>query len=164
MKGKGKFLRTVKKETPTVLSICATVGVVVTAAMAVKATPKALRLLHRVEEKKGGNLSRLEIIKTAAPIYAPAIGVGAATIGCILGANVLNRHQQAALASVYALASQSYNKYKNKVKELYGEEAHNSVMNAIAVENAKEVKIYAQSIAGSSSISLDTFDEEKHLF
>lgn len=162
MKGKTKFLRAVKKATPTILSVCATVGVVATAAMAVQATPKALRLIH--EEKKGEGLTKPELVKIVVPIYAPAIGIGAATIGCIFGANTLNQRQQAALASAYALASQSYTNYKSKVKELYGEEAHDTVMNSIAVEKSKEVKLYVPSIIGSSSISLDTFDEEKHLF
>ena len=49
--------------------------------------------------------------------------------------NVLSKRQQAALTSAYALLNDSYNNYKDKLKELYGEEAHQKIVDAIAAEN-----------------------------
>lgn len=60
--------------------------------------------------------------------YIPAAISGTATIFCIFGANVLSKRQQAALTSAYALLNDSYNNYKDKLKELYGEEAHQKIV------------------------------------
>jgi hypothetical protein len=57
---------------------------------------------------------------------------GAATITCIFGANVLNKRQQAAIMSAYALLDRTYKDYKDKVVELYGEESERKVKEAIA--------------------------------
>lgn len=80
---------------------------------------------------------------------------GTATMFCIFGANVLNKHQQAALTSAYALLNDSYNNYKDKLKELYGEEAHRKIIDAIAAEKAKDVYITADGICESTSLSFN---------
>lgn len=68
-------------------------------------------------------------------MYIPSVVMGVTTIACILGANVLNRHHQAALTSAYALLDRSYKEYKNKVVEMYGEEADEAVEEAIREEH-----------------------------
>jgi hypothetical protein len=113
------------------------VGVVATTVMAVKATPKAIELLKTAKEKKGEELTKLERVKTAGPAYIPTVVTGAATIACIFSAEILNKRQQAALTSAYALLNQSYKEYKNKVDELYGEEAGEKVRAEIAKDNYK---------------------------
>jgi hypothetical protein len=106
------------KHTSTILTCLGAAGVVATAVMAVKATPKALRLLQEAQEEKGEELTKLETVKTAAPAYIPAAGVCVATLGCIFGANVVNKRTQASLMSAYALLDQMHKEYKNKVKEI----------------------------------------------
>lgn len=123
-----------KKHGSTILSCAAVGGVVATAVAAVKATPKALDILEAAEEVKGEELTNFEKFKVAAPVYIPAVTIGASTIACILGANVLNKRQQAALASMYALADSSYKEYKAKVKEVFGEEGNRKVIQSIAVD------------------------------
>lgn len=118
------FLR---RNAPTILTCVGAAGVVVTSVMAVKATPKALKVVEQATEEKGEELTTLEVIKVAGPVYIPAIAVGASTVACIFGANVLNKRHQASLMSAYALLDNSYKEYKNKVKELYGEEADSTV-------------------------------------
>lgn len=53
-------------------------------------------------------------------------------------ANALNRRQQAALVSAYALVSRSYNDYQRKVKELHGIDAHRGIMEALAAEKEQK--------------------------
>lgn len=122
----------VKKNGSTILTCIGGAGVVATSVMAVKATPKALLMLHNAREEKGNDLTVMECVKTAAPAYIPAILVGASTIACIFGANALNRRQQASLMSAYALLDNSYKEYKSKVIDLYGEEADLQVREEIA--------------------------------
>lgn len=122
----------VKRNASTILTCVGGAGVVATSVMAVKATPKALRLLEQEKEEKGGDLSKLEVVKVAGPVYIPSIVTGITTLACIFSANVLNRRQQAALMSAYALLDSSYKDYKKKVGELYGEDAHVNVVGEIA--------------------------------
>ena len=121
-----------KRNSSTILSGIGVFGVVATSVMAVKATPKVLSLIEKKEEVKGEKLTKWEVVKVATPTYAPAVVTGLATIACILGANVINKHQQAALMSAYALLDKSYKEYKQKVDELYGKDAGKEVRAEIA--------------------------------
>lgn len=148
----------VRKYSPVALSCVASVGVVVTAVAAVKATPKAVMLIQADSRKKHDGdpyaATKKEAVVAAWKCYIPAVAIGASTIACIMGANALNRHQQAALTSAYALVQNSYKEYKDKLKELYGEEAHNAIMDSIVKEKCKDISIYTPGCFVSSS-SLD---------
>lgn len=54
--------------------------------MAVRATPKAVKMLEEAESEKGEYLTKLEIIRAAGPIYIPSVLLGVSTIACIFGA------------------------------------------------------------------------------
>lgn len=131
----------VKRNAPTILTGLGAAGVVTTAVLAVKATPKALALLEEAKEQKGEELTKTETVVVAGKVYIPTVLVGVGTLVCIFGANVLNKRSQAALMSAYALLDGSYKEYKAKVKELHGEEGHGEVVQAIAVDKYKEDKL-----------------------
>lgn len=131
----------VKRNSSTILTCVGGVGVVATSVMAVKATPKAIRLLDEAKQEKGEDLTKLEIVRVAGPAYIPAVLVGVSTIACIFGANALNKRQQAALMSAYALLDSSYKDYKQKVDELYGEGSANEIVEAIAKDKYEEADI-----------------------
>lgn len=147
----------IRKYSAVALSCIASVGVVVTAVTAVKATPKAEELIRSDSRKNhDGNpyaYTKKEAIVSAWKCYIPAVAFGISTIVCIMGANALNRRQQAALTSAYALVQNSYKEYKDKLKELYGEEAHNEIMNSIIKEKCKDLTISA--VGGLYNASLD---------
>lgn len=127
-----------KRNSSTVLTCIGGAGVVATAVMAVKATPKAITLLEQAKEEKGEKLTKFEVVQVAGPVYIPSIVMGAATLGCVFGANVLNKRQQASLASAYALVDNSYKEYKKKVQELYGDDAHQHVREEIAKDKYED--------------------------
>lgn len=120
-----------KQHSSTILTVVGAVGVVGTAVLSVKATPKALALLEEAKEEKGEDLTPLEVVETAWKPYIPALITGVSTIACIFGANILNSKSQASLMSAYALLDQTYKEYRNKVKELYEEEADTNVAHEI---------------------------------
>ena len=153
-----------KRNASTILTIIGGVGVVVTSIMAVKATPKVMTILEQAKEEKGEELTKVEKIKMAGPSYIPATIVGIGTLTCIFGANVLNKRQQAALVSAYTLVDSSYKQYRHKLVELYGKETHNEIVNAIAVEKAKEVGIYAESLCANTCLTDDEACGEPVLF
>lgn len=157
-----------KKATPTILTCISAAGVVVTVVLAVKATPKALKCIEKEKAVKNAenseNLTRMETIAACWRCYIPAVVTGIATIGCIFGANTLNRRQQASLVSAYALASRSFNSYKQKVRELYGEEAHKKVMASLAAEKSTKPTISAGSLTQMTSVGFEDANEEERLF
>lgn len=148
-----------KRNSSTILTCIGAVGVIATAVAAAKATPKALKRLEQAEENKGEKLTKAETVLVATPSYIPSVVMGVSTIACIFGANVLNKRQQAAIASAYALIDRTYKDYRNKVKELYGEETDNQIRDAIAVDKIKEIDVYTPGCG-----SLDIYSGEKRLF
>lgn len=132
-----------KRNSSTILTCVGAVGVVLTAVTAAKATPKAIKILEKAREEKGEDLTKLETIVSVSPAYIPAVAIGASTIACIFGANVLNKRHQAALTSAYALVDSSYKKYRTKLKELYGEEADIQIREAIINEECKDIDVWA---------------------
>ena len=101
-----------KRSVPTVLTVLGGIGVIATSIMAVKATPKALKVLEEAIEKKGEELTVVEKIKVVGPVYIPAAVTGVCTLCCMFGANGLNKRQQASLASAYAFINNSYGRIK----------------------------------------------------
>lgn len=164
-----------KRNSSTILTVIAAVGVVATGVMAADASPKAKLLLEDAEKKKGEELSKSETIIAAAPAYIPVIVMGASTIACIFGANVLNRRNQAALSSAYALINEYHKEYRNKLIELYGKEADEEIRNAMARErcdfhqiglDAPDDKvIFYEELSGESILCYEReiMDAEYHL-
>lgn len=153
-----------KRNASTILTYAGGAGVVVTSVMAVKATPKAVALLEKAKEEKNEELTKLEKVRVAGPTYIPTILTGAATLTCIFGANVLNKRNQAALTSAYALLDTSYKEYKAKLKELYGEETHNEIVNSIMVEKADDIYVRSECLSTNCDLSLEENDGKPRLF
>lgn len=135
LRASGKF---VKRNASTILTCAGGAGVVVTTVMAVKATPKALRLIEEAKNEKGEDLTKFEVVKAAGLAYVPTVISGVTTIACIVGANMLNKRQQAALMSAYAMLDNSYKQYRKKVEELYGNEANNLIRAELAKDKYEE--------------------------
>ena len=129
-----------KKHGSTILTYASVAGVIGTGVMVAKATPKALQVLELAEEEKGEKLTLLEKINVAGPVYIPSVLIGASTIACIIGSNVLNRQKQASMASAYALLNQSFKDYKSKVNDIYGEDADARVEEELAKDAAPRRK------------------------
>ena len=141
-----KLAEVISENSPVILTGMAVTGVVTTAILAVKATPKAIDLIDKkVEEKyeeskseeeyedwvykNTGNLSYMsrttlltkkEIIGVTWKCYIPAAAVGVVTIACIIGAHGIHSRRNAALASLYSLTESAFKDYKSKVVETIG--------------------------------------------
>lgn len=131
----------IKRNSPTILTVVGGVGVVTTTVLGIKATPKALLMLEDAKQEKGEDLTKLEKVKVAAPVYIPTMVSGVATLTCIFGANVLNKRYQASLISAYALLDNSYKEYRDKVVDEYGDDADNKIKDEIAKDKYEEIDI-----------------------
>lgn len=133
--------RSIKRNSPTILSVMAAVGVVGTVVMAVRETPKAQQLLEKAKKEKEEELTVFEKVVSGGPVYIPAILMGAGTIMCIFGANSLNKKNQASLVSAYTILNRSYKDFKTKVDDLYGGEASKNVEAEIVKDDLKDKDI-----------------------
>ena len=133
-----QLLKKLCDNSSTILTCVGAIGVIATAVMAVKATPKAIEVLENAKEEKGEELTKLEVVNVAGPLYIPTVLTGVSTIACIFGANILNKRNQAALMSAYALLDNSYKEYMKKTEELYGDEADAQIKGELAKENYTE--------------------------
>lgn len=126
-----------KRASPTILTCIAAVGVVATTVTAVRATPKAMALLEedaydRHRERTDDPRTVIDIVRVAWKPYIPSVAIGLGTIVCIIGANGLNRKQQAAITSAYMFLDNAYKEYVKKAKELYGEDSDRNIRGSIA--------------------------------
>lgn len=150
----GKTKLFFKRNSSTILTCVGSIGVAATAVLAVKATPKAIRLLELAEEEKGEELTTLETVKIAGPAYIPAAIAGISTIACIFGANILSKRQQASLMSAYALVENSYKEYKNKIKTLYGDDSDKEITKEIVKDKYEN---YDVSVSDEKQLFFDYF-------
>lgn len=145
-------IKGLKRSSPMILTCMGALGVVATAVMAVKATPKALYLLEnergdRLKDDK--NLSKRDIVRVTWKCYVPSALSALATITCIFSAHTISEHQQKAITGAYLLLDQSFKRYKDQVKNTFGEDA--------------ELKMRAKSVANKSCSMIDP-DSERQIF
>lgn len=132
----------VKHNAPVILTSVAVVGTVTTAFLAGQAGWKVANLVHEYEARRDDPilgpdaLTRKEIVKIAWPYFLPAVGVGALTVSCILGANHLQGRRAAALAGAYSLSEKAFTEYRDKVVEQIGATKEVKVRDAVAQDQA----------------------------
>lgn len=134
----GKVARVIDDNASLILTALSIGGVAITAISAAKATPKAIELLEDADSIKDGDLTIKEKVIVAGRCYVPTVIFGVSTAACILGNYYLTKEQQAALTSAYILLENSYNDYRDKVKELYGEETDQEIRASIVKDKYDE--------------------------
>lgn len=144
------------------LAVVSSLGVIATGVAAAKAVPKAMKLQEKATKKKGSELTTGEKVKASVPAYILPFFLGTATVTCIMGNSILSERQQASLASAYGLLSTTYTKYRNTVREIYGEKAHQEIMRAIMVDSDHE--IWGMGLAGPVDTTINSNDDEVCLF
>lgn len=159
-----------KKASPTIMIIGAAVGGVTATVLACKATVKAQDILaehnatvesiHTAKDQiESGELQLAEgetytekdfkkDITTAyvqtglklAKVYAPAISLGAASLGCMFGSHHIMSKRNASLTAAYIALDQAFNEYKARVSDRFGgrvqEELEHNIK-AVEVESKK---------------------------
>lgn len=126
---------TVKRHSPEILTGMGIVGMVSTTVLAVKATPKAIKLLdEKKSELKTEKLPAGEIVKTTWKCYIPSVTSGVCAIACVVGANSVHIKRNAALVTAYKLSETALIEYKDKVVETVGEKKEKIVRDKVNKE------------------------------
>lgn len=134
----GKFTTGLRRSSPTILTVLGIVGVIGTTVTAVRATPKAMKLIKaKKDELRTDKLSPMELVQATWRCYIPSALIGVGTVTCIIGIGVMDKRNQAALTSAYAMLNESYKQYRQAAKKVYGENANNK----IHAEMAKDARV-----------------------
>ncbi len=159
-----------KKASPTIMVVGAAIGGVTATVLACKATLKAQDILaehktnvekiHEVKDKvdtgeiqmsEGETYTEKDMkdditkqyLKTGlrlAKVYAPAVGLGAASLGCMFGSHHIMTKRNATLTAAYIALEQTFNSYKNRVTDRFGERVQHELeqnIKAVEVETKK---------------------------
>lgn len=113
---------TMVKRSPEILTGIGIAGMITTAVLAVRATPKALDLIRdKEDELEVDKLTIGETIKTTWKCYIPAVTTCVASTVCLIGASSVHTKRNAALAAAYKLSETALIEYKDAVIETIGE-------------------------------------------
>lgn len=132
------------ENSPTILTGFGVAGVIGTAYMAYKASPKAHDILAKYREdrelimegdREAKRAVLKETVKDLVPVLAPPIIMGATTCACIIGGNSINKKRLAVLSAAYSLADSHLKEYQNKLVDTLGEQKAQKVRDAIAKDH-----------------------------
>lgn len=149
-----KFIKSVQfaltKHSPEILTGLGIAGMITTTVLAVKATPKAMRICEAEKLDRANNYieepTKIEYVKACWKCYIPAAVTGTVSIACLIGASSVNVRRNAALATAYKLSETALNEYKEKVVETIGEKKEKSIKDAIAKDKVEKDPVNQQNI------------------
>lgn len=129
--------KTVVKYGPEILTGIGITGMITSTVLAVKATPKAVRIIQDAEKEK--KIDAKEKIKLCWKLYIPAAVTCLSGAGCVIGASSVNFKRNAALATAYSISEAAIKEYKEKVVETLGEKKEKAIHDEIAKDKVKEM-------------------------
>lgn len=123
----------VNKHAPEILMGVGIAGMITTTVLAVRATPKALRLIEEAkDEAQVDRLTLIETVKATWKCYIPAVITGTTSVACLIGANSVHLRRNAALATAYKLSETALVEYREQVTETLGEKKERTIQEKVA--------------------------------
>lgn len=190
-----------KKHSPEILVVAGSIGTVASTVMACKSTIKAVELINESEFKEDLSAIRqaheefpvekysemdykkdLVVVYTKlgmrlVKVYTPSIIMMATSLGMIFASNNIMRKRNAALAASYATLQKIFDKYRENVRNTYGEEVdkdmrygrvQKTIAETVTDENGKEktVKTKVKSVDGIDNLGdfARMFNEDSKAF
>ena len=131
----------IRRNARTILTGCAVAGTFVIAINSSRDTLHANDVLLEYEmEHEDEEPNRMELVKRVAPCYIPtAFSIGA-TIMAIVGSHVAASNRIAVMSSAYTMAQEAAHMYRDKVREIVGEQKAAEIDQAVAKEKVKEIE------------------------
>lgn len=149
-------LAAMNRNLPSILSGAAIAGLVMTVWTTYKAAPEIESALEsakwdKVSDAEENNeteseesvddvtLTAWETFKAVAPYVWKPAACGVFTVGCIVGAQVLNVQRLTMLAGAYKLSEEKLKTYEAKAKEILGDKKAEEVHDAVAKEMTPDI-------------------------
>lgn len=114
-----------------ILGLLSAGGTILTAILVAKETPNALKKIKEIKEKNK-DAKKMDYVKALIPIYWPAGMVCLGTVASTTISQVISMRTEASLIATSTMLSQGWNRYKGKVKDIFGLEGDRMVTNSIA--------------------------------
>lgn len=162
--------RTLKDNSPSILSAVAAAGVVGTTILAVRATPRALEAIAQAKQDKEyaeasaeersiidqdkretQTLTVRETVEATWRLYLPAAFCGGATIACLFGSSSISSRRNAAMLGAYTLVDTAFREYKDKVVEQIGAPREQKVTDAVAADRIANNPVSAATVIVTGS-------------
>ena len=152
----------VSKHSPELLTGIGIAGMITTTVLAVRATPKALKLIDKKQAElypdSTQKLTPIETVKATWKCYIPAAITGVTSVACLIGASSVNARRNAALATAYNLSATALAEYKDKVVETIGEKKEQIIRDKVAEERIKQEPVNNSAIIVSGNGNTRCFD------
>ena len=165
----------IQKHSPEILAGVGVIGTVTSAVMACKATLKLNDILDDCKEtrnkikevaenpkyeneytpedvKKDIAINYTQTAVKIAKLYAPAVILGSASLGCLLASNDILRKRNAALSAAYMTVDKSFKEYRGRVAERFGEEVEKEIRYNI---KAQEIETVVANEDGSETVVME---------
>ena len=134
------------KHGPEILTGIGITGMFGAVILAVKDTPKAVKLIEKAEEVKGEKLTPMETVKTTWKCYVPTAIVCGCSAACLIGATNVSSRRNAVLATAYEISRNALDEYKEKVVEKVGEKKEREIREEIAQDKIDKNPVSSNSV------------------
>ena len=171
----------VEKHSPEILAGVGVVGVVASTVMACKATMKLNDILEESKEtrdkikevesnpryeaeyshedaKKDLTINYTQTAMKIAKLYAPAVILGSASLGCLLASNDILRKRNAALSAAYMTVDKSFKEYRQRVVDRFGEEVEKEIRYNIKAEEVTSTVVTEDGSETTVTETIKTMD------
>lgn len=151
--------RFVVKHSPEILTGIGVAGMGTAVVLAIKATPKAVRLMEEAKQEKGvDELTPIETIKATWKCYIPTAASCLGGAACIIGAQAVNTKRGAALAAAYKLSETALTEYREQVIETIGEAKEKVVQEKVAEKQVEKSPVTEHEIIRTKRGNTRCFD------
>lgn len=130
----------------TLLTGAACIGVVTTAIVSAINMKKAMKA---------------ETKKEAVKAFIPTAVIGTLTVVSIIGSHRINKRQIAMLTATAAMSVEQLQRYKNGVREVLGEEAHQKVVDHVIKQKCNPPDIWVPGVLGDANVLVPNNMSEK---
>jgi len=119
------------KYSPEILTTLGLSSMITSTVLAVKATPKAVKLINDKEKEVNNKLTIKETVQITWKEYLPSASFGISGIIFIICGCRINSKRSAAFASAYAISERTFLTYRDKVIETLGEKKEKEIREKI---------------------------------
>lgn len=129
-----------RKASSLILGLFSAFGTVLTAILVAKETPKAMEKIKEIKEKNK-DAKKIDYVKALIPIYWPAGLICLGTMASTTISQIISIKTEASLIATSTMLSQGWNRYKGKVKDIFGIEGDKMITNSIASEDYEKKQL-----------------------
>lgn len=145
------FVRALKKHSPAILTGIAVAGTFAATAAAIKATPKAVKLIEQKKDELGvDKLTPVETVKTVWKEYVPTVALCVTSAACGITSNAINAKRGAVLGAALTLSETALLDYQKKAVEVVGESGEKAIRDAVAKEQIEQKPVAKKDIIDTS--------------